>query len=684
MSRSFPLQCVAACTALLCSTFVAAPVFAQETVVITGNPLRRERGAEAASSLSGDALAARRASTLGETLDGLPGVSASGFGPNASRPVIRGLDGDRVRLLDNGGAVIDASNLSFDHAVAIDPLVVERIEVLRGPAALLYGGNATGGVVNTVDNRIPRAAITGLAGRADVRLGGAANERSGAVVLDAGIANGFAWHADVVGRRSGDQRVPRYTPTVDGAALDPSVRVRNSAADSHSAALGAGWVGGSGYLGASFDALRNQYGVTAEPDVYIKLQRDRLALAGERRFGSGFIRSLSLQASNTRYQHEEVEGNGDVGTTFASRGQDMRMELRHAPVAGVEGVWGLQSDTLKFRALGAEAFVPSTRTRSQAVFLLEELALKAVTFSAGLRVEQVRIASDGDAPGAATQRFGDAASRRFQPTSYSFGARSDFGQGWQLRATVGHTERAPAYYELYANGVHVATDAYERGDPQQALERSRHAELGLAWRSDSGQGAHSLKANVFETRFANFIALDASGVDITVAGAPGDPPAVLPEYRFTGVRARMRGLEVEGRARLFSAQTPGSVHVDLTAGLDLLRGDNLSRGEPLPRVSPQRLRVGVEGGTAGWHAGAALRHVARQSRVSSNDTPTDGYTMLDLWARGQLVADGSLGWYAKLGNVGNALAYNAVAVATIRGLVPLPGRALSVGVNARW
>ena len=680
MNFSFPMQRIAACTALLCSTVVSA----QETVVITGNPLRRERGAEAASSLSGDALAGRRASTLGETLDGLPGVSASGFGPNASRPVIRGLDGDRVRLLDNGGAVIDASNLSFDHAVAIDPLVVERIEVLRGPAALLYGGNATGGVVNTIDNRIPRAAISGLAGRADLRLGGASDERSAAVVLDAGSANGFAWHADVVGRRSGDQRAPRYTPVEDGVALDPSQRVRNSAADSHSGALGAGWVGGSGYLGASVDTLRNQYGVTAEPDVRIHLQRDRLALAGERRFGSGFIRSLSLQASSTRYKHEEVEGNGDVGTTFSSRGQDLRLELRHAPVGGVEGVWGVQGDKLQFSALGEEAFVPSTRTRSQAVFALEELALKAVTLSAGLRVEQVRIASDGDEPGAATQRFGDAASRRFQPTSYSFGARSDIAPGWQVLATVGHTERAPAYYELYANGVHVATRAFERGDPQQALERSRHAELGLAWRSDSGKGAHSLKASVFQTRFANFIALDASGVDITIPGAPGDPPTVLPEYRFTGVQARMRGLEVEGRARLLPSAAPGAIHVDLTAGLDLLRGDNLSRGEPLPRVSPQRLRVGIEGGTDGWHAGAELRHNARQNRVSSNDTPTDGTTMLDLWARGRLVAGGGLGWYAKLGNVGNALGYNAVAVATIRGLVPLPGRALSVGVNARW
>ena len=679
MTLSLPVRHIAAFTALLCSTLATA----QQTVVITGNPLRRERGAEAATSLAGEALAMRRASTLGETLDGLPGVAASGFGPNSSRPVIRGLDGDRVRLLDNGGASIDASNLSFDHAVAIDPLVVERVEVLRGPAALLYGGNATGGVVNAVDNRIPRVAITGLAGRAELRLGGASNERSAAVVLDGGVASGpakgFAWHADVVGRRSGDQRVPLYTSVVDGVALDPSRRIRNSAAEGHSAALGAGWVGDSGYLGASVDTLRNQYGVTVEPDVHIRLRRDRLALAAEQRFGTGFIRSVTVQGSSTRYRHEEVEGSGEVGTTFASRGQDLRLELRHASVAGLEGVWGLQSDTLQFSALGEEAFVPSTRTRSQALFALEELPLAALTLSAGARIEQARVTSAGDAPDASSQRFGSATGRRFQPTSYSVGARSDLSAGWQLSASLGHTERAPAYYELYANGAHLATAAYERGDPQQALERSRHAELGLAWRS----GAHSLKASLFETRFFNFIALDASGADVSIPGAAGEAPSVLPEYRFQGVRARMRGVELEGRTRVL----PGAVHVDISASLDLLRGDNLNTLKPLPRLSPQRVRVGVEAGTAAWQAGAELRHVARQSRVSSNDTPTDGYRVLDLWARGKLLQGGwleSLGWYGKLGNVGNTLGYNAVTVATVRGLAPLPGRALALGLSARW
>lgn len=674
LARSVAPRACAWAAALCC-----AGVAAQDTVLVTGNPLAREPGARPASSLSGAALTLRRAGTLGDTLDGLPGVAASGFGPHSSRPVIRGLDGDRVRLLDNGGASVDASNLSFDHAVATDPLVAERVDVLRGPAALLYGGSATGGVVNVLDNRIPKAPAAGLSGRAETRLGGAGAERAAALVLDGG-AGALAWHADVAGRRSSDPRVPRFTPVEDGQPLQPAERVRNAASTSQGGALGASWVGRDGFAGASVESLRNRYGVTVEPDVTIRLQRERLALAGEARALDGLIRSLSAQASHTRYRHEEVEGTGEVGTTFASRGQDLRLELRHAPWRGVEGVWGLQGETLRFSAQGDEAFVPSTHTRSQALFVLEELSLGRWAFSAGARVEDVKVSSEGDAAGAAEVRFGDAASRRFTPFSVSLGAGATLPAGWQLQASIGRTERAPAYYELYANGVHLATAAYEQGDPQMALERSRHAELGVAWR----QGPHHVKAALFDTRFGHFIALDATGASVTIPGEPGEPDTVVPEYRFQGVRAQLRGLELEGRTQLLAQ---GGFTLDLSGSLDLLRGDNRSTGEPLPRIAPRRLRVGLEFGTPSLQAGADLRHAARQARVGATDTPTAAFTMLDLWLRGTLDVTGApaqIDWFAKLGNATDELAYNAVAVATVRGLSPLPGRALTVGLNARW
>ncbi len=656
--------------ALGCSSVLAQTT---PTVLVTGNPLGRNSPAQAASVLTGDALMQRRAGTLGETLDGLPGVAGSGFGPNSNRPVIRGLDGDRVRLLDNGGVSSDASNLSFDHAVAVDPLVIDRLEVLRGPAALLYGGNATGGVVNAIDNRIPRAPADGLAARLEARAGGAAHERAGAVVLDGG-AGGFGWHADAFGRQAQDLRTPGYTPIEAGEALDPSERVRNSAARGSGGALGAGWVARQGFLGASVETLDNRYGVTVEPDVFIRLQRERVALAGELRDLGGPLRQVSLQASHTRYQHEEVEGTGEVGTTFKSRGSELRAELRHAPLGPLQGVLGVQSENLRFSALGEEAFVPGTRTRANALFLLEELPLGATVLSAGVRAERVSVHADGDAADAEEPRFGAPASRRFSPLSLSLGATQDLGAGWQAQATLGRTERAPAYYELYANGVHVATAAYERGDPNLALERSRHLELGLAWR----QGQQAFKLSAFSTRFARFIALDATGSEVVVAGEAGEPDSSVPEYAFRAVRARLNGLELEARAALPVATLP----LAASLSLDWVHGDNLDNGEPLPRLAPLRLGATLEADFLRWRAGLSLRHAARQTRVPAYDTATPGYTLLDLWATGRVGAASGLQWFARVSNASNRVAYNASAVSTVRGLSPAGGRALTVGL--RW
>lgn len=671
MKQPLSLPRGASAAAALLALAATAQVQAQaqqstQTVVITGNPLGRESATQPASVLSGDGLALRRGGTLGGTLDGLPGVAATGFGPNASRPVIRGLDGDRLRLLDNGGASIDASNLSFDHAPATDPLVTERIEVLRGPAALLYGGNATGGVVNSIDNRIPKLGAAGLSGRADVRLGGAAAERAGAAVLESG-AGSWAWHVDASGRSGSDPRVPRYTPLQEGVALDPTTRVRNSAARSESGAIGGGYVSPTSYLGASVETSRNHYGVTVEPDVFIRMLRDRAALAGEWRALTGPVTQIGLNASHTRYRHEEVQGSGAVGTTFKSSGDDFRLQAHHAPLGPVRGVIGLQAESLDFSALGEEAFVPSTRTRQHAAFALEEWDSGPWQLSAGLRAEQAKVASDGDAPGAAKPRFGSARDRRFSPTSASLSARLGRSEGWQGSLALGRTERAPAYYELFANGVHVATGAYERGDATLRAEQSRHAELGLAWT----QGPQQIKASVYRTRFSRYIALDATGA--AVDGAP--------EYVFRAVRAQLQGFELEGKARVLSGMP---VVLDLTGSLDSVRGDNLDIGQPLPRLSPLRLRVGLAASGEGWRGGVGLRHSARQDRVPANDSATPGFTMLDLWAGGDIAFADATSWFAKLDNLTNRLGFNATTIATARGLSPLPGRALTVGVRVRF
>lgn len=641
---------------------------APQQIVITGNPLQREALTQPASVLAGDELLRRRATTLGETLDGLPGVAGTWFGPNAGRPVIRGLDGDRVRLLDNGGASVDASSLSFDHAVAIDPLVVERLEVLRGPAALLYGGNATGGVVNTIDNRIPRQAASGLSGRAELRLRGAADERSASALVEGG-AGAFAWHADAFTRRTDDLRVPRHVPVADGEPLDPATRVRNSASDGDGGALGAAWIGREGRIGLALDSYRSNYGVTAEPEVTIRMKRERLTAAGE-------WRGWSFQAGDTDYRHVEMEGD-EVGTTFDSRGRDLRVQGRHGPVAGLEGVFGLQYESLDFSALGEEAFVPGTRTRNLGLFLLESLRLGSLELSGGLRHERVRVASDGDAADAEEPRFGAAQSRRFSPTSLSLGAHWAVAPGWRVQGSLGRTERAPAYYELYADGLHIATAAYERGDPTLAVERSLHLEGGLSWQ----QGPHAITVQAFTTRFSNYIALEATGADVTVDDEETGGTAEVPEYAFRGVRARLTGFEIEAR-------TGGRLagwDWGLNAGLDQVRGTQRDSGEPLPRLAPWRARVGLQAGQGDWRLGLDLHHAARQDRVPATDTATPGHTRVDLWARWrQRIAGTELLWTLQARNLGDELAYSATTIGTLRGLVPLPGRSLAGSVQVAF
>ncbi|GAA0756385.1 TonB-dependent receptor [Ideonella azotifigens] len=648
-------------------------------VVITGNPLGGDP-AQAASVLTGDKLTLRLAPTLGETLDGLPGVSSSWYGPNSNRPTIRGLDGDRVRLLDNAGASVDASNLSFDHAVALDPLVVERVEVLRGPASLLYGGNATGGVVNTIDNRIPTTALDGLGGRVELRAGGAASEKSASGLLEGG-QGGFNWHLDGFKRKTEDLRVPRFTPVEDGEAGEPSTRVRNSAAETEGGAIGASYADAAGYLGASLDTYRNVYGVTVEPDVTIHMKRDRFSLAGAHELDALGFEQLSFRYGHTDYRHQEVEGTGEVGTTFDSSGNDLRLEARHRGLFGngAQGVIGLQAETLDFSALGEEAFVPNTRSRNAALFALEEVNAVGGKLSLGLRAERAAVHSEGDQPDAEGQlgkRFGAATNRDFTPLSASVSGTWPLASQWSVSASFGSTQRAPAYYELFANGLHVATASYERGNADLGLERSTHADLGLNW----AQGADSASLQLFGMRFANFISLEASGRQVDEAGEPGGDS---PEYVFRGVRAQLWGLELEGHTRFARL---GGWQLDLSSGLDMTRGENRDTGEALPRIAPLRVTLGLDASQGNWQLGAQVRHAVEQNRVPASDVRTPGYTLLSLSASYKQAwgANTDALWFLKLDNLGNTLAYSASSIQTMRELAPLPGRSASAGVRLRF
>ncbi len=637
-----------------------------QPVVVTGNPLGQRELVAPVQTLSGDALTLKRGASLGETLDGLSGVASTYFGPNSNRPTVRGLDGDRVRMLSNSGASVDASSLSFDHALPIDPLVLTRVEVLRGAAALQYGGNAIGGVVNAIDNRTPRLAQPGLNGAAEVRLGGASNERGGAVVLDGGTSQ-FAWHADAADRRTDDQRVPRFE-SEDGF----SSKVRNSDSHSRSGALGGSWLFSQGYAGVSVEDYHSDYGVTVEPDVRIEMQRQRLATAGEWRDVAPGLARVQWQFASSRYKHQEVEGDGAVGTVFQSDGKDGRIEAQHAavqtPWGPLQGVLGWQWEKSDFSALGEEALVPNTTTRNQALFLIEQFKSGPWSLQAGARSERVTVSSTGGDE----DRFGAPTSRRFSPKSLSLSGAVELGSGFSLSSSVSSSERAPTFYELFANGVHVASGAFEVGDLNLGMEKARAVDLGLHWK----QGESKWSVQVYQTRFSNYLALDATGRQIDEEGE------TFPEYAYSGVRARMHGVELEGHQPL-----PSVAGWDLTLGttLDLVRGTNLDTREALPRLAPVRASVSLQAASGPWLVQAELRGALRQDRVPALDTPTAGYGILRLnVARHFDLAGMDALWYVKLDNLANKLAYSATSVQTIRDLTPLPGRSLFAGLQVKF
>lgn len=677
MKQRFPLQPLALAAAalpLFANAQQAAQPSAQQasqtlpTVVVTGNPLGSDQLTTPSSVLTGHELVLRRASTLGETLASQPGMSASWFGPNANRPVIRGFDGDRIRVLDNAGASLDASSLSFDHAVPLEPLLVTRIEVLRGPAALLYGGSAVGGVVNVMDNRIPQAPQPGVSGAVELRGGGAADERAAVASVDAG-GQGYALHADAYGRRTDDTRTPDYDRPDGAGGTTRSDRIVNSASDAKGGALGASWVGDHGYLGAAVDTYRNDYGVVAEDDVTIRMKRDKLALAGEWRDADGPLRAVRGRVQFTDYEHREVEGTGEVGTTFTNQGTDARFEFEHAPLGPLKGIVGVQAENARFEALGEEAFVPGTRTRQGALFVFEEQAVGAGKLTYGARVERTSVDSKGDG-GSADPRFGPATGRDFTTGSAALGALWPIAGAWQWSANLAYTERAPTLYELYANGAHVATGSFERGDVDQRKERGTTLDLGTQWQRDH---AH-FKANVFVSDFSNYIALMATGEPPVI----NDEGEALPVYAYQGVKARFVGGELQGGWRALS----GSHTLDLDAQLDWVRADDRSNGEPLPRIAPLRIGVGASWGYAGWTLRADLRHAFEQDRVPSDDVATPSYTLLNLALSRPFNAGSSSGlFYVKLDNAFDELAYNASTIGTVRPLSPLPGRALSAGVR---
>ena len=655
-----------------------------EAVTVTANPLGATDLIAPVMSLTGTELLLRTQPTLGETLSGMPGISSTYFGPNASRPVIRGLDGDRVRVLQNSGASGDVSALSYDHAVSLEPMLVERIEVLRGPAALMYGGSAVGGVVNVLDNRIAREAMFeargGVLGKAEAGLASGNREQSGVVMVETGTDR-YALHVDAMSRNTQDVAVPIDQSCSRGGVTTVSRSICNSASQSWGGALGGSMFFDQGYLGASLSTQGMSYGTVAEDEVRIGMQSSRFRLEGElkdfrhTKLAGGWLQGLKMQFTRNQYQHTEFESEAPK-TVFDSAGHEFRLEARHRKTGGWEGVLGLQLESNDFSALGDEAFLPVTQTRSQGLFVHEEYPTHWGRWSAGARVEQVSVASLGHP----TLTKFQAVSRSFTPQSYALGALWQVAPNWQLTTNLTWNERAPKDYELFANGNHVATKTIEVGQSNLGKEQSRNLDVGAAWK----RGAHMAQVQAFVHEFSNFISLELSDASTSPA-----------TYTYTPVQARFTGMEASGNLRLLGSRQEEASglwvsqrgSLDLGARADIVRADNTMTGQALPRVAPMRIGTHLRWTQGPWSSRLGVDQVSAQDRVPTGQLATPGYQMWNaaLTFREKRGAT-QLQWFARLENMSDVLAYSASSILTqtVPGKAPLPGRSVKVGLQVSF
>ena len=638
-------------------------------LAVTGNPLGvgSDELVVPVSVLNGRELSLRREGTIGETLNGIPGVTATQFGPNASRPVIRGLDGERVRIMQNGIGILDASSLSFDHAVGVDPLIIEQIDVVRGPAALLYGGSAVGGVVNAIDHRIPKEQLDGITCRAETRFGGPENTRNGAMVVDVGNGQ-FAIHADVYSRKTDDLDIDGYAVSrrkseADGTPRENRGKLVNSSAEGDGGALGAALTFENGYVGASFSTLNNNYGVVAEEAVRIDMKSDRWDIASEFTDLTGIFNRVKFRMAHTDYEHRELE-DGEVGTTFLNRGVEGSFEAGHAKInlgngLVLNGVVGFQFNNTNFEALGEEAFVPGVNTQNKALYVYEELPIgeklqHKITF--GGRLGHATVDSK------ANINFGAGQNNSFNPNSVALGGLYSINENWSLTSNLSHNERAPSYFELYANGAHVATGQFEVGNTNFKEEKSNGIDAQIRWKD--AKNAFSLGA--YYTRFSNFIGLFETGNSIGPVGEE------LPEAQFKAVPAVFKGLEFEGK-------------VGLTDQLTLnLRGDYVHAKEKrtndyLPRIAPLRLGAGLQYQLNSFSAKLDVLRAFKQDNTADNELATDGYTNVSALVAYKLPTKLNLELFAKANNLLNAEIREHASF--LKDIAPAGERSLMIGLR---
>jgi iron complex outermembrane receptor protein len=656
-----------------------------DAVVVTA-PLAKSaaKSARPATVLAGEELRTKMGATLGETLKNELGVTSQSFGAGVGTPVIRGQSGSRVKVMQNGLGTNDVSNLSPDHANSVEPILAERIEILRGPSTLLYGSGAIGGVVNVLDNRIPETPPDkAIGGAAEQRYDSVSNESASTVKVEGG-KNGLAYHLDGFAR--GHDNVHIGGHAIDEAAAcatdtslvgithldNPNDVIDNSNARSEGASAGLSYIGEAGLAGASINQLDNNYGIPPSGGdggpIRIDMSKTRYDFKGQLKTPLPMVDALRYQFGHTDYKHVELD-NGAPATTFLNESFENRLELEHKPLLGLfDGTLGFQSANSQFATLGAETLVPRSDTDSYAVFMLESLAVDSMTYELGVRGESVVISPE-------TRR-----AFAYAPVSGSASALWAVNDRHQLSLAVTHSERAPQVQELLSNGVHDATHSYELGNAGLQKELSDNLDLGYRYKADW----LSAEINVFHNWVGDYIYQRRSGAvfnqDHNVFEAVCSATACVPVLESRQTAALFKGFEAKLTLPLMENHFG---LVDLTVFSDYTRGE-FNNGSDVPRMPPLRYGLQFAYDKDDWSSHLRITRGEAQTHAGDNESATPAYVLVNLGAQYRIAqfhaADMLLFANGKNlldENIRNSTSY-------LRNFAPEPGRGAELGIRLSY
>lgn len=647
--------------------------------------------------------------TIGQTLARQPGITSTFFGPGASRPVIRGLGGDRIRVLDNGIGTIDASSNSPDHAVAVEPALAERIEILRGTAMLRYGNSAAGGIVNVLDSRIARALPEGGydgALRYAYTTVDEGNEIAGGLNLQLGgdETQGFVLHASGSYRDTNDYDIPGFAESELFRELEEMEEeeehgdeeegeehgheeeeeafgtVENSATETWQATVGGSYVFENGFFGVAVKGLESLYGVPGghghgheeeehegeehdeeeeEEEVTIDLEQIRVDLMGQYRFSGGTVTAVDWAMSYADYEHTELEGD-ETGTIFANEGFEGRFDLSENWSDEWKGSTGVQYRIRDFSAIGEEAFVPPSELNQYGIYTVKEWQSGNVTVDFGGRFEHSSYEGD------------DIVARDFNSFSGSAGVGYDFENGFRLGANTYYTERAPSAEELYSNGPHLATDAFEIGDPDLDEEKAFGLEGALTYRSEG----FTFRGNLFYTHYDGFI----------FENPTGEEEDGLDVFRFQQEDATFWGFEASAVAHMGEFEVGSqTIDWDFDAQVDYVRArlsDNATIDRDLPRIPPLRLLVGTDVRHEYFEFRTELQYVAKQDDVAEFELPTEDYLLWNVYLTVRPFTNKNYGFEVRGTNLGDVDARQHTSF--LKDQLPLPGANVRLSFTANF